>query len=1008
MKLRKWKHYLLSAVLIGCIALPGMPVRAEVLEISKKVQKPNIGAELNFKPLKHETKLSERAKAHFSLDSKGDKKVERFYVEIMASEGINIVSPKSFEVPTKTEQEISYTISPNIDGKIMATVTEFQTNGKPTSVRKLEFNVVSNDETVLHGDGVYSLTKELLEKEKKSGKKNEKQVKQEKKKLNKKGAKTSVVRLKDKTATEQFHLAAVSNQLEVSGQVLWTDAEGNTHPAEGVNVQILDEDNIFDDFITTIQTDKNGEYSASFDNDAKWPESGYDIFVRISTEGDGFVVTPAGDDEAYEIDSDTEYDIQNGSSVGIDITTNQNRENGEAFSVHQAMLMAAKYTKDVNGSGLPNVKVFFPDSSGGSASYYDGDDLHLLNGDGFDWDVIHHEYGHHAANILNIEDNPGGEHNIGQSLADLHGKDEGLRLAWGEAWPTFYAISLQWEMNASALGVPNVGDVRYQDTDDANFAYNLEDNESEGIGGEDNEVSIQRALWDLYDIGAEIGDGVSLGDHMLWNRLKQGNPVNFSEAYQSIIDGKTIKDMLPIGTLLATHGISPTLTKVSGILSEETIPTFSWSNSGGNDFKHNEFQIEFYNEDYSKKLLTIEEISENKYKPTKEEWKAILTSSVDRTLHWVVKASQTSSPITGPYLGGEAAVKRPSSVDVAFVVDTTGSMWDDIYQVKNSIGDIVDRLNDQSADFRISITEFKDFNHSGGDSSDYPYRAIQPFTADRSLIQNSVQTLSATGGGDWPESVYSGLMNTILGEGIGEWRADAERVIILMGDAPPKDPEPETEYTMADVIGAANKGGILVPEDLKAKASTEGINIHSIVIGEDYSTKNAFTSLSDGTGGKVFTALTASDVVDSIMEAIGSIGTEPDLNQAPDTSGAKASISEINSVNHKMVSIDILDVVDPDGDPVQIEITGITQDEAVNEKGKGKKEVDGEGIGTNQAQVRAERAGNGNGRVYHITFRARDDKGAESVGSVVVGVRHDMGENHAIIDDGQLFISTTP
>lgn len=1008
MDLKGWRNGLLSAVLIGSIAFSGLPAKAnanaEGVNASVPLtiaQKPIKGAEGKFQPVNHETKVGEQAKAQLNLKPKGNNKAVRYHVQLKASNGIQLVSPESFDVDasTRTEKEITYTVSPEVEGSIIATITGLEKNGSSAFTQKLEFNVVSSKDTVLHGDGVYALTEELLAKEQKSGKKDEKQVKKEKKNLKEKGAKASVVQTKAKAA---------SGQVKVSGLILWEDTEGDSHPAEGVTVEIWDEDVAKDDLITTIHTNKDGEYHAEFDNSAKWPESGYDIYVRIIAEGDGFTVTPSNDKDPYQSESATKEDVQSGTSLDIDLTTNHSKDNGEAFSVHQAMLMATKYTKKINDGALPDVRVLFPDTSGGSASYYDGEDLHLLPGDGFDWDVIHHEYGHHVANILNIEDNPGGSHSIGQSLADIHGKDKGLRLAWGESWPTFYAISLQNEMDAYALGVPNVGDKGYQDTDDADFGYSLEDNSAEGVGGEDNEVTLQKALWDLYDFGEDEGDIVTLGDQNIWISLKSGHPINFSEAYQSIVEGKSFKEMLPIGTLMAEHGISPQiLSRLSGSLTEETIPTFSWSDSGGNEFKHNEFQIEFYNEDYSKKLYTLNDIKDNEYKPTAAEWRAILASSVDRNLHWVVKASQTSTPVTGPYLGGAAKLNRTSSVDVAFVVDTTGSMWDDIFQVKSSIGDIVDRLKEQSADFRISITEFKDFNHSGGDSSDYPYRAIQSFTNDRTQIQSSVQTLNANGGGDWEESVYSGLMNTIQGKDIGEWRPDAEKVIILMGDAPAKDPEPETGYTLWDVMEEANKGGVLVPPGVKAKAGTEGIHIHSIVIGSEPETMSNFKSISEGTGGKVFTALTASEVVDSIMEAIGTIGTEePVVNQAPDTSGARASISEITSVNHKMVPIDILDVVDPEGDPVSIEITGITQDEAVNENGSGKKEIDGQGIGTNQALVRAERSGKGNGRVYHITFIARDDKGAESVGTVVVGVRHDNGENHAIIDDGQNFVST--
>ena len=88
-------------------------------------------------------------------------------------------------------------------------------------------------------------------------------------------------------------------------------------------------------------------------------------------------------------------------------------------------------------------------------------------------------------------------------------------------------------------------------------------------------------------------------------------------------------------------------------------------------------------------------------------------------------------------------------------------------------------------------------------------------------------------------------------------------------------------------------------------------------------------------------------------------------------------------------------------------ITAITQDEPVNQTGSKKKEPDAEGIGTDTAWVRAERDGNGNGRVYEITFEASDDKGATAEGSVKVCVPHDQGEDTVCIDDGQNYDSTS-
>ncbi|MCJ7511041.1 MAG: hypothetical protein MUP14_09185 [Dehalococcoidia bacterium] len=135
-------------------------------------------------------------------------------------------------------------------------------------------------------------------------------------------------------------------------------------------------------------------------------------------------------------------------------------------------------------------------------------------------------------------------------------------------------------------------------------------------------------------------------------------------------------------------------------------------------------------------------------------------------------------------------------------------------------------------------------------------------------------------------------------------------------------------------------------------------------------------------------------------------------NQPPDCSAAAPSIGEIWPPNHKMVGVNVLGVTDPEGAPVSIVITGITQDEPVNGLGDGDTSPDGAGVDTDTAQVRAERAGTpkvpGNGRVYHIHFKASDDMGGACSGVVKVGVPHDQRRGHVIVDGGELYDSTLP
>lgn len=131
-----------------------------------------------------------------------------------------------------------------------------------------------------------------------------------------------------------------------------------------------------------------------------------------------------------------------------------------------------------------------------------------------------------------------------------------------------------------------------------------------------------------------------------------------------------------------------------------------------------------------------------------------------------------------------------------------------------------------------------------------------------------------------------------------------------------------------------------------------------------------------------------------------------DLNAPPVCVAAAPSIATLWPVNHAMVAINVLGVTDPDGDPVAITIDSIFQDEPVNGTGDGDTAPDGAGIDTPTAQVRAERAGNGNGRVYHIGFTATDSSNNTCSGAVTVSVPKSQGKNGAAVDDGALYDST--
>ena len=98
------------------------------------------------------------------------------------------------------------------------------------------------------------------------------------------------------------------------------------------------------------------------------------------------------------------------------------------------------------------------------------------------------------------------------------------------------------------------------------------------------------------------------------------------------------------------------------------------------------------------------------------------------------------------------------------------------------------------------------------------------------------------------------------------------------------------------------------------------------------------------------------------------------------------------SPNHKMRSVTLeVDVSDTcDANPT-CSIVGVTSNEPVNGKGDGNTSPDWEITGDLTVDLRAERSGNGDGRVYTITVRCTDASGNFTTSFVTVTVPHDQG-----------------
>jgi len=143
--------------------------------------------------------------------------------------------------------------------------------------------------------------------------------------------------------------------------------------------------------------------------------------------------------------------------------------------------------------------------------------------------------------------------------------------------------------------------------------------------------------------------------------------------------------------------------------------------------------------------------------------------------------------------------KTNGDIDVVFVIDTTGSMNSSISAVKNNIRNIVESISSKTKSTRFALVTYQDHPCCGGSSDDYPSKIETDFTSNVEVLNKAVNFIQLGNGGDWKESVYSGIKT-----GLNlQWRAGVKKIMIVIGDAPAKDPEPVTELTEQSIVDAA-------------------------------------------------------------------------------------------------------------------------------------------------------------------------------------------------------------
>ncbi|MBR0871447.1 VWA domain-containing protein [Bradyrhizobium tropiciagri] len=152
--------------------------------------------------------------------------------------------------------------------------------------------------------------------------------------------------------------------------------------------------------------------------------------------------------------------------------------------------------------------------------------------------------------------------------------------------------------------------------------------------------------------------------------------------------------------------------------------------------------------------------------------------------------------------GLSSAIAKPT-VEVAFVLDTTGSMGGLIEGAKRKIWSIATAIVDSNpdADIRMGLVAYRDI----GD--EYVTKKVE-LTRDIQDLYASLLELKARGGGDWPESVNEAL-DVAVNKMQWTHGRDSTRIVFLVGDAPPHmDYAQDTKYPVT--LAVAKQKDIIV------------------------------------------------------------------------------------------------------------------------------------------------------------------------------------------------------
>ena len=157
----------------------------------------------------------------------------------------------------------------------------------------------------------------------------------------------------------------------------------------------------------------------------------------------------------------------------------------------------------------------------------------------------------------------------------------------------------------------------------------------------------------------------------------------------------------------------------------------------------------------------------------------------------------------GSGFGGFIGELRRKGLDVVLVIDGTGSMQLIIDDVKAKMTQLIHAIHRLVPIARVGIVVF------GGKGKKMN---VQPLTLNPQKLADFLNNVRAEGGDEWEEDLYGGVRTAI---GNMDWKPYAKKVIVLVGDSPPK--KDDFQPLIADIHRFKSENGTFNTVDVAAE-----------------------------------------------------------------------------------------------------------------------------------------------------------------------------------------------